>query len=136
MKCPVDKIDMIVVEHRKIELDYCLQCSGVWFDSQELDLLVSALGSGSTSMSKNDLITPVAASVKETRRKCPICRQNMDKGWIGQDPKVLIDMCPAGDGLWFDGGEMHQFLHQLHITGVKDILSFLGETFQADNKPE
>ena len=42
MRCPVDKSDMIVVEHQKIELDYCLKCSGVWFDSGELDLLVSA----------------------------------------------------------------------------------------------
>ena len=39
MKCPIDKSDMIVVEHEKIELDYCLRCSGVWFDSGELELL-------------------------------------------------------------------------------------------------
>ena len=43
MRCPVDKKDMIVVEHEKIELDYCLQCAGVWFDASELELLVEAL---------------------------------------------------------------------------------------------
>ena len=30
MKCPVDKSVMMVLEHRRIELDYCLKCSGVW----------------------------------------------------------------------------------------------------------
>ena len=46
MRCPVDKSDMIVVEHQKIELDLLPPvCSGVWLDSGELDLLVSALNS-------------------------------------------------------------------------------------------
>jgi Zn-finger nucleic acid-binding protein len=136
MKCPVDKSDMVVVEHRKIELDYCLECSGVWFDAEELDLLVSALQSESSVMSDNDLLTPQAADVKEARRRCPVCGRNMDKAWIGRLPRALIDACPEGDGLWFDGGELHQVLHQLHGVGVKDVISFLGETFQANNQPE
>jgi len=36
MKCPVCNSLMIVVEHEKIELDYCLNCSGVWFDAEEV----------------------------------------------------------------------------------------------------
>ena len=43
MKCPVCRIDMIVVEHKKIELDYCVKCSGVWFDSGELELLLDTI---------------------------------------------------------------------------------------------
>ena len=39
MKCPVCKNMMIVVEHEHIELDYCPDCAGVWFDAGELDLL-------------------------------------------------------------------------------------------------
>ena len=29
MRCPVDKSDMIVVEHQKIELDFCLSARGL-----------------------------------------------------------------------------------------------------------
>ena len=36
MNCPVDKSPMLVVEHKKIELDYCPSCHGVWFDGGEL----------------------------------------------------------------------------------------------------
>ncbi len=118
MRCPVDKSDMIVVEHQKIELDFCLRCSGVWFDSGELDLLVSALQAEGASMSHMDLLTPQEAKVTEAKRKCPICGRKMDKVWIGKEPKVLIDSCPIGDGLWFDGGELHQVLQQMETARI------------------
>jgi uncharacterized protein len=134
MRCPVDKSDMIVVEHHRIELDFCLNCSGVWFDSGELDLLISALKAQGASLAGNDLLSPRKASVSEARRKCPICRKNMEKVWIGKEQKVLIDICPAGDGLWFDGGELHQVLQQMAAPGSKDVISFLGEAFKDTHK--
>ena len=134
MRCPVDKNDMIVVEHKKIELDFCLSCSGVWFDTSELDLLVSALQAKEGNMSKLDLLTPHTAKVNESQRKCPICRLKMDKVWLGENPKVLLDSCPKGDGLWFDGGELNQVLKQVETADPKDVLSFLGNAFEATHK--
>ncbi len=133
MKCPVDKDDMVVVESRRIELDLCLRCSGVWFDAQELDLLISAISADNRQESQNDLLTPSPAEVYETHRKCPICGKKMDKVWLGKEPKVLIDSCPAGDGLWFDGGELHEILHQVKNDRKDDILSFLSKTFKAQH---
>lgn len=133
MKCPVDKDDMMVVESRRIELDFCLRCSGVWFDAQELDLLITAVSKENQKKSENDFLTPRPAKVDESPRKCPICGRTMDKVWLGQDPKVLIDSCPQGDGLWFDGGELHQVIHQIKDDGKDDILSFLSETFKGQH---
>ncbi len=133
MKCPLDKDDMIVVESRQIELDFCLRCSGVWFDAQELDLLVSAISGDNQQESQNDLLTPQPAEVNETYLKCPICGKKMDKVWLGKEPKVLIDSCPSGDGMWFDGGELHKVIHQINNDGKDDILSFLSETFKAQH---
>jgi uncharacterized protein len=137
MRCPIEKSDMIVVEHQNIELDYCLKCRGVWFDSGELDLLVAVLKSEGADLSRQELLSPQTATVSEAKRKCPICGHKMNKVWIGKEPKVLIDSCPQGDGLWFDGGELHQVLCQLepaNKSGSKDIISFLGDTFKADCK--
>jgi uncharacterized protein len=136
MRCPVDKSDMIVVEHHKIELDFCLKCSGVWFDSGELDLLVEALASQGIKVSQTDLIKPQEAVVSEAKRKCPVCRQKMDKVWLGHEPRVLIDSCHIGDGLWFDGGELHDVLKQMTPGGSQDVISFLGEAFQATHNTE
>jgi uncharacterized protein len=130
MRCPVDKNDMIIVEHQKIELDYCNLCAGVWFDSEELELLVSTLEAGGIKLSVTELLTPNEAKTSEARRRCPVCGHKMDKAWLGKEPKVLIDSCPLGDGLWFDGGELHSVLHQMGITSSKDVISFLGDAFQ------
>ncbi len=133
MKCPLDKNDMIVIEYQNIELDYCVECEGIWFDSGELDLLVSKLQEDASGISYGDLLTPQIASVSETKRKCPVCGKKMDKAWIGNNPRVLIDSCPVGDGIWVDGGELHQIIRQLGHSESKDVISFLAEAFKSDN---
>jgi uncharacterized protein len=136
MRCPLDKNDMIVVEHKKIEVDYCLQCSGVWFDSGELELLLETfrLQSG---QSDGNLIDLKKAEVAESKRKCPVCGHKMDKVWLGETPRVLIDSCPLGDGLWFDGGELNQVLKQMTPQGSNvNVVSFLGDAFPAVTKGE
>jgi uncharacterized protein len=132
VKCPVDKNDMIIIEQDRIEIDHCLQCAGVWFDSGELELLVSSLQAGGAEISGDKLITPDEAKTKETERKCPVCGRKMEKVWLGSTTKVLIDRCPRGDGLWFDGGELQQTLHQMHLPETqasRDIISFLDGAF-------
>lgn len=79
MKCPVCNIDMIVVEYNKIELDYCMRCAGVWFDSGELNLLLEKVPGKEASLT---LVSQAKAA--ETRRKCPICSQKLDKGDHGR----------------------------------------------------
>jgi uncharacterized protein len=134
MRCPLDRNAMIVVEHKKIELDYCLECSGVWFDSGELELLMSTAGLPEGQPLSN-LVAPEKAEVTEAKRKCPICGRKMDKVWLGKSPRVLIDSCPAGDGLWFDGGELQQVIKQVAPQGAsKDVISFLGDAFPAGLK--
>ena len=51
------------------------------------------------------------------------------------EPPVNIDVCRGTDGLWFDGGEVHQLLKQLAEGqpaegGEKPVFEFLGEVFK------
>jgi uncharacterized protein len=137
MICPVCRSDMLVVERNKIELDFCPQCSGTWFDSGELELLLTSVGINECRNFLDDVRSSPPAKTSESVRRCPICLKRMKKTNIGQKPGVLIDACLRGDGLWFDGGELKQLL-TLEARGpaagqqcdVK-ILAFLGDTFQA-----
>lgn len=131
MLCPICKVDLIVVEYKRIELDHCLKCRGVWFDSGELELLLR--GVLSETGAKLDYRE---AKALEARRRCPVCGRKMDKVVVGQDPEVLVDVCPAGDGLWFDGGELAQLVRQRRASSAvakpgDKTLAFLGETFRA-----
>ncbi len=134
MICPSCKNDMIVVEYDQIELDYCAKCHGVWFDTGELELLLGSLGLDSASPFLNGILETEEAKTDEKKRRCPLCRQKMKK--VNLETKVLVDLCPQGEGIWFDGGEVGALISQLaHKTPVKpdapqNVISFLGEVFK------
>ncbi len=136
MKCPACSNLMIVVEHENIELDYCMDCSGVWFDAGELELLLERMQLEGSSLSLDGILTSPEAESAEKKRKCPICRQKMKKATVGHEPEVLIDACSWGDGLWFDSGEVGQLITQLPDKPSEQsdsqgrIITFLGEVFR------
>jgi len=115
MKCPVCKVSTTAVEYDKIEIDYCSVCHGIWFDRGELELLIDTLAGGATRELVNSLMQRPQKKVSEKSRGCPICHRKMRKIDVGSGREVLIDMCNAGHGLWFDGGESGAFIEQLNI---------------------
>ena len=137
MICPTCKSDMIVIEHDNVELDYCTDCSGVWFDAGEMNLLFQSIDvDGGGYFIKDMLNTPETES-SEKKRKCPICGSKMKKISTGKRGRILVDVCPQGDGLWFDGGELTQLLKQLSAKEAegsesqRQVIAFLGDVFKA-----
>ena len=93
MICPVCKKPMIVVEHQKIELDYCPSCEGVWFDSGELELLLQKAELEDTGLVMSNILDSPEHKVEHQERKCPICGRRMkETGFSG--PQSL-EMVPA-----------------------------------------
>ena len=130
---------MVIVERSGIEMDYSPDCKGVWFDSGELELLLESMELDETGFTTDELMALDEAKTNEKKRRCPICGTKMKKVIIGKTPEVLIDACPKGHGLWFDGGELGQVIRQLLDTepasGGKQnrVISFLGEVFKASD---
>jgi Zn-finger nucleic acid-binding protein len=138
MKCPVCKVSTTAVGYDKIELDYCSVCHGIWFDRGELELLLDTLTRGTTSELVNSLMQRPQQKVSEKNRKCPICRRQMRKIDIGSGQELIIDVCDAGHGLWFDGGESGAFIESLKIDQAAaagplyKALFFIRDTFRGD----
>jgi Zn-finger nucleic acid-binding protein len=136
MLCPECRKVMIIVESHRIELDYCVNCGGVWFDTTELELFLEAAGVPGADFSPEALLR--LPEVKETPhpRKCPICRRKMRDVTVGE-PAIIIDVCRQGQGIWFDGGEIQQLLTQLAAKtppgegASQRVMAFLGDTFKA-----
>lgn len=137
MICPVCKSGMVVVEYHNIELDYCTGCKGVWFDTGELELLLESHGLEKTKLFLDNILDSSETISSEKKRNCPICGHKMKKITIGEQPKILIDVCSEEDGLWFDGGEVTQLIG--HLAGAQSpkrdsgeqVISFLEEVFEA-----
>ena len=138
MICPVCRSDMIVVEHHNIELDYCTDCRGVWFDSGELELLVEASGLDSPLPFLDAVFNSGEVSSKEKKRKCPICSRKMKKVHIDKEGRILVDICNEEHGIWFDGGEVEHLLKSISAESAEksgsgqDVMKFLGEVFQSE----
>jgi Zn-finger nucleic acid-binding protein len=127
---------MIVVEYRQIELDYCTNCNGVWFDAGELELMLERVNLKPNVASGKSILDLSVAATTEKKRKCPNCGRKMRKELIGGEPKILVDTCPVGEGLWFDGGEVDALLSELseEAPGAGgQVVSFLQEVFQGEN---
>jgi Zn-finger nucleic acid-binding protein len=127
---------MIVVEHKKIELDYCPKCYGVWFDSGELELFLDSLNLESRDQFFSNMLNAPEAKTPEKKRRCPICAQRMKKVLVGKKPNILVDVCQRSDGLWFDGGEVGELIKQLPGKTAKkpgshhQVGAFLREVFK------
>jgi len=136
MICLNCKKDMIVVEYRRIELDYCPSCEGAWFDSGELDLLMQLAQLESSQKIMQEVLASPLVHSSHRQLKCPICGRGMQERAIGEPP-IHIDICRQGDGIWFDGGEVQQLLTRLADSSQqgegsrREIIFFLGDTFQA-----
>lgn len=133
MICPTCKHSMIVIEYKQIELDYCTNCSGVWFDAGELELMLERVNLKPNVASGKSILALSEATTSEKKRNCPLCRRKMRKEFIGSEPKILIDACPVNEGLWFDGGEVDTLITELsqQVPGASGhVVSFLKEVFQ------
>ncbi|HVT45704.1 MAG TPA: zf-TFIIB domain-containing protein [Thermoanaerobaculia bacterium] len=126
MECPVCITPLIAVERQQIEVDYCLNCRGLWFDEGELELLADSTGH---AIDLQAIGRPASASSEKPRR-CPRCRKAMDKVDIGRGYSLYIDRCPAGEGLWLDRGELGGLVDRSPKTDApREVVNFLGELF-------
>jgi uncharacterized protein len=135
MICPACRHPMIAVEYKQIELDFCLNCHGSWFDRDELALLLETANGRDDAFLMRNLLEMPAVRTDERKRKCPICGTKMRKLRIGQQNGVLVDACDQGDGLWFDGGEVEQLVNivdqQNSIpAGPDPIIQYMKEVYQ------
>lgn len=130
MHCPVCDLPLIVVERDSIEVDYCIECHGLWFDEGEIELLGDRAGV-SIDLAALEGSAPSASS--ERYLHCPRCSKKMRKADLYGDGRALVvDFCALQHGLWFDRGETGLFVRSAERAdnhAAEVITRFLGETF-------
>ncbi|MDH3284080.1 MAG: zf-TFIIB domain-containing protein [Acidobacteriota bacterium] len=134
MDCPACRKPLVVVERDRIELDWCVECSGLWFDDGELELLAENTG---RRLDPEDVGRDSRLSHGEKTRACPRCDQVMEKALVGRQQPVLVDRC-EDHGFWLDRGELGRIVRQLSPSSGSDeavIIRFLGETFSVADQP-
>ncbi len=126
MDCPVCKDEpMIVLELNDVEIDYCLNCKGIWLDAGELELLL-----GTNSKTKEFLNSfTLDTQTKEKKLKCPICTKKMEKILTVGNKKVRLDKCKANHGVWFDADELEDILKMGTFGNDNKVLMLFRDMF-------
>lgn len=111
MRCPKCQTDSCVASQvQEINVDRCETCGGIWFDEQELVLLL------------NENL-PLLASLRggadpeelnSKRGRCPRDSTPLLRVYSSFSRSVVVDTCPHCHGMWLDGGEFDELLRAIN----------------------
>ncbi|MBE9128690.1 MULTISPECIES: zf-TFIIB domain-containing protein [unclassified Coleofasciculus] len=114
LKCPKCQGNLQAVVYAEIEVDRCTDCQGIWFDSQEAQMLKEIQGSESIDTGDPQIGSKFNA-IGDIN--CPKCKTKMTKMVDLEQSHIWYEKCPICYGIWFDAGEFKDYKEE----GIQDI---------------
>jgi Zn-finger nucleic acid-binding protein len=111
MECPKCKNSGLVakkVKGRNVRVDRCPVCKGIWFDGEELGMVLKLA----------ELQINIPAEAKKQHFLCPRCDRPLYTFCYPQS-LVIIDMCAKCGGIWLDDKEFNEIY--LVRKALKDV---------------
>jgi len=119
-----------------LEVDYCPQCLGIFFEEDELKLAKDAKDKNlkwlDIDLWKNKKLFKISYGI----RLCPSCRLPLYEVYYG-DSRIIVDVCNLCQGVWLDRGEFKRIIDYLKEKGdfellnnyLKNLIEETGEMF-------
>jgi len=142
MFCPnhhKNPLEKVLFHH--VEVDYCPECLGVWFDKDELRLAKDDNDANLQWLDFDIWRDKGKFAVMRIDKRCPVCRiPFMEVNY--DDSKVKIDFCKRCQGIWLDRGEFKQIMmylirksdYELLHQYAKNLVVQLWEVFSGPEK--
>ncbi len=106
MLCPKCNRFMKPIRYKDVEVDRCIHCFGIWFDSFEAEDLKRMSGSEVIDIGDPDI---GAEQNVKTKIFCPKCRTLMMPETDEKQPHIHYERCPECKGVYFDAGEFRDY---------------------------
>jgi membrane associated rhomboid family serine protease/Zn-finger nucleic acid-binding protein len=102
------------IHYEDIEIDACMHCGGLWFDSNELDQVVHAYDPNYHH--KEPIVKTLGQRIGTSSKKCPHCKELLITHQFEPRSDLKIDICESCHGIWLDKGELDQakISHEIH----------------------
>lgn len=112
MDCPKCEESMNVRNIKKVEINECSKCNGIWFDQDELRRAKDQTEPDLNWMDFEIWKQADHFIFSAKALKCPKCQIDMVAIDYG-DTGVEIDYCPQCQGTWLDEGEFEKIIGSL-----------------------
>lgn len=121
MLCPKCKIKLEKAIFYNVEVDYCPQCLGMFFEEEELRLAKDEKDKNlrwlDIDLWKNKKLFKISYGI----RLCPVCRLPLYEVYYG-DSGIIVDVCNLCEGIWLDRGEFKKIVEYLKEKADYEIL--------------
>jgi hypothetical protein len=121
MDCPNKHGELEKVLFHDVEVDYCPECLGMWFDKDELRLAKDDKDKNLNWLDVDLWRDKLKFKISPSLRQCPVCRAGLVE--VAYDKsKTKVDFCKMCEGIWLDRGEFKQIINYLKNKSDYEIL--------------
>lgn len=121
MLCPRCKISLEKAIFYNIEVDYCPQCLGTFFEQEELRWAKDAKDKNlqwlDIDLWKDKNLFKISYGI----RLCPNCRLPLYEVYYGNS-QIIVDVCNLCQSIWLDRGEFKKIIEYLKEKANYEIL--------------
>ena len=105
-----------------MEVDYCPQCGGIWFDADELRLAKDMKDENLKWLDVDLWDDEKKFKVSKGKKICPVDRLPLYEVEYG-DSGIKVDVCNICKGIWLDKGEFKKIINYLKGKANWEILN-------------
>jgi Zn-finger nucleic acid-binding protein len=112
LRCPAcsrNFLTPLTDKEMNLEIDFCKQCKGLWFDDKEIREFIKSKKFNKIFLPEvlSSITSQVTVSISTSQRACPRCLVTMEQRiHCG----VEFDFCMKCKGIWLDDGEINQIV--------------------------
>lgn len=112
MYCPSCKKDLKKAIFYGVEVDYCPNCLGIFFEEEELRWAKDEKDKNLNWVDIDLWEDLKKLSISREQRLCPSCRLPLYEVNYN-DSKIIVDICNVCRGIWLDRGEFKKIIKYL-----------------------
>lgn len=112
MDCPICKKNLEKAIFYGIEIDYCSNCIGLWFEEEELRWAKDEKDRNLRWLDIDLWKDKTKFKISRGIRLCPSCRFPLYEVYYA-DSKIIVDICNLCNGIWLDRSEFKKIIEYL-----------------------